>query len=89
MAAFLLRHRKVSTLGVSGILKDKLEPCRLHVALRLGALAGACNLSREYSTSYDNRANKFDFLDLTCLLWSFEIACMGGGKKAEQGKGSL
>jgi hypothetical protein len=24
-----------------------------------------------------------------CLLWSFEIACMGGGKKVEQGKCSL
>lgn len=76
-------------MGVSGILKDKLDPCRPHVESRLGALAGVCNLLREYSTSNDNRAHKFDFLDLTCLLWSFEIACMGGGKKVEQGKCSL
>lgn len=54
-------------MGVSGILKaDKLDPSRPHVESRLGALAGVCNLLREYSTSNDNRAHKFDFLDLTC-----------------------
>ncbi|XP_011030658.1 PREDICTED: ATP-dependent RNA helicase SUPV3L1, mitochondrial isoform X2 [Populus euphratica] len=66
MAAFLLRHRQVSTLGVSDILKDKLDPCRPHIESRLGALAGVCNLLREYSTSNEKNAHKFDFLDLTC-----------------------
>jgi len=49
----------------SKCLADKLDPCRPHVESRLGALAGVCNLLREYSTSNDNRAHKFDFLDLT------------------------
>ncbi|CAK7327093.1 unnamed protein product [Dovyalis caffra] len=66
MAALLLRHRKVSTLGVSSILKAKVDPFRLHVELKLGALAGVCNLLREYSTSNDNPNLNFDFLDLTC-----------------------
>ncbi|XP_021692039.2 DExH-box ATP-dependent RNA helicase DExH16, mitochondrial isoform X2 [Hevea brasiliensis] len=65
MAALFLcfRHRKVSAFGISRLPKDNLDPCQLHLKLKLGTLVGVLNVLREYSSG---STTKFDFTDLTC-----------------------
>ncbi|GAV80610.1 Helicase_C domain-containing protein/SUV3_C domain-containing protein [Cephalotus follicularis] len=63
MVTSLLRHRKVSALGVSRILQaDNVEPIGLHLKLKIGALVSICDLFRQYSS---NVSAKLDFTDLT------------------------
>ncbi|XP_050218401.1 ATP-dependent RNA helicase SUV3, mitochondrial isoform X2 [Mercurialis annua] len=50
-----LRHKKISYLGLSHLLKEKLEPCEVKLE---------CNVLRHYSS--DNRRAKIDLTDLTC-----------------------
>ncbi|KAJ0045759.1 hypothetical protein Pint_03690 [Pistacia integerrima] len=80
MAVLLLRHRKASAPGISSILRGHVES--FGQTCLIGALVGVDVMIKKYSNC--SGTTKFDFADLTHLLWTIEIVGMGGGKKVEQ-----
>ncbi|KAK0608891.1 hypothetical protein LWI29_037612 [Acer saccharum] len=60
MSRSLFRYRKATALGFSRVLQDNVEPFRLNMEMKLGALVSVNVTTRKYSST-----KKFDYMDLT------------------------
>ncbi|GLT78551.1 hypothetical protein SLA2020_500820 [Shorea laevis] len=64
MASLLLRQRKASAFGVSGILQGNMELIRLRLEMKSQAFLSVGIKIRKYSSGQSS--SNFDFTDLTC-----------------------